>query len=299
MRKRINDHNINTSSFKDQNINTSSFKEDVEFSADTPHSVQIKHFSCDEIVPLHYAETLEMLVADHVDGTVTVGKNRRKLLEQDVIIIPPYYVHSTVCHRSDGTLYNLKISFENMKTFMDIQAMAAWMDGSLFGVLFVPELFEPMKKIIQRLIEEDNNLFSRMHCILDAAELLTSANQKSSLKELHVEPGDEDRLRQLIQWTHEHYQEHVSLDMVSQQMNISKFYLCKYFKQTTNMTYLTYLNLVRLEKAVQRLRLGKNVTECAAECGFDSVSYFVQLFKRTLGCTPGQYTRLNGNESSK
>ena len=177
--------------------------------------------------------------------------------------------------------------------------MAAWMDGSLFGVLFVPELFEPMKKIIQRLIEEDNNLFSRMHCILDVAELLTSANQKSSLKELHVEPGDEDRLRQLIQWTHEHYQEHVSLDMVSQQMNISKFYLCKYFKQTTNMTYLTYLNLVRLEKAVQRLRLGKNVTECAAECGFDSVSYFVQLFKRTLGCTPGQYIRLNGNESSK
>lgn len=289
MRKRIND----------QSINTTSFKEDVEFSADTPHSVQIKHFPCDEIVPLHYAETLEMLVADHVDGMVTVGKNRRKFLEQDMIIIPPYYVHSTVCHRGDGTLYNMKISFENMKAFMDIQAMAAWMDGSLFGVLFAPELFETMKKIIQRLIEEDDNLFSRMHCILDVAELLTTVNQKSSLKELHVEPGDEDRLRQLIQWTHEHYQEHISLDMVSQQMNISKFYLCKYFKQTTNMTYLTYLNQVRLEKAVQRLRLGRNVTECAAECGFDSVSYFVQLFKRTLGCTPGQYIRLNGNESSK
>ena len=55
MRKRIND----------QSINTTSFKEDVEFSADTPHSVQIKHFPCDEIVPLHYAETLEMLVHDH------------------------------------------------------------------------------------------------------------------------------------------------------------------------------------------------------------------------------------------
>ena len=68
MRKRIND----------QSINTTSFKEDVEFSADTPHSVQIKHFPCDEIVPLHYAETLEMLVADHVDeygdcGEKTVG----------------------------------------------------------------------------------------------------------------------------------------------------------------------------------------------------------------------------------
>ena len=186
-----------------------------------------------------------------------------------------------------------------MKNFIDLQAMAAWMDGSLFGVLFAPELFAPMKKIIQRLIEEDNNLFSRMHCILDVAELLITVNQKSNLKELHVEPGNEDRLRQLIQWTHEHYQEHISLDMASRQMNISKYYLCKYFKQTTNMTYLTYLNQVRLEKALQRLRLGRNVTECALECGFDSVSYFVQLFKRTLGCTPGQYIRLNGSESSK
>ncbi len=60
------------------------------------------------------------------------------------------------------------------------------------------------------------------------------------------------------------------------------------------MTYLSYLNSVKIEKAMQMLRYGKTVTECTYECGFDSVSYFVQLFKKILGCTPGQYIKQNG-----
>ena len=275
-------------------VNTRSFKENVAFSTDTPHSVRIKHFPSDEIVPLHYAETLEILVANHVDGRIIVGKQSHQFLPHDVVVIPPYYVHSTICRQSGGTLYNFKISFENIKTFININAILQWSSRQMFGKLFLPELYEPMLSLIQRLIQEDDNLFSRLHCILEIVEMIAQANENAVLLPAEGSNDDEDRLRNLIRYTHEHCCERLTLDTAAAQMNMSKYYLCKFFKQHANMTYVTYLNQVRLERASQMLLTGKNVSEAAMECGFESVSYFVQLFKRTLGCTPGQFVKLNG-----
>ena len=54
------------------------------------------------------------------------------------------------------------------------------------------------------------------------------------------------------------------------------------------------LNNVRIQKAQQLLKTGCNVTECTERCGFESISYFISLFRKTLGCTPGQYMKKNG-----
>ena len=52
--------------------NTLSFQESITFSKETTHSLSIKHFSFDENVPLHYASTIEILLADHIQGEVVV-----------------------------------------------------------------------------------------------------------------------------------------------------------------------------------------------------------------------------------
>jgi len=282
LRKRVDIHTVNTVSFK----------ETIDFSIDTPHSVRIKHFPCDELVPLHYAETIEILVATNVDGRVVIGKQSHTFLPHDVVVIPPYYVHSTICRQCSGELYNFKISLENMKAFVDINAVLQWSQKQIFGRLFIPELYDKMTSAVHRLISEDENIFSRIHCILDVVEMLAEVNE--DVQSVSCGSDDEDRLRDLIRWTHEHCREHITLDTAAAQMNMSKYYLCKFFKQHTSMTYVTYLNQVRLEDAAQMLLTGKNVTEAALECGFESVSYFVQLFRRVNGCTPGQFVKLNG-----
>ena len=272
-------------------VNTNVFKEQVDFSKDTPHSVRIKHVLFYELVPLHYADTLEIMVLDNIKGQIIIGKMAHEVLEHDVVIVPPYYVHSTILQKSTGVMYNLKICFNNLKHFMDIQAMAKWAQKDMFQVLYAPELFDPMMAVIQRLIKEDDNLFSRMHCLLSVAEMLTKLNEDRSTK-MSIDINElnmDDQLRLLIQWTHAHYKESISLDMAAAQMRVSKFHLCKQFKQATNMTYFTYLNQVRIDNAVQMLKVGKNVTECATECGFSSTSYFIHIFKRILGYTPGEF----------
>ena len=46
----------------------------------------------------------------------------------------------------------------------------------------------------------------------------------------------------------------------------------------------------RLEKAAELLRsTDQMVTEVAFSCGFNSASYFAEVFTRNKGCTPTQY----------
>lgn len=289
MRKRVDTHTVNTFSFR----------ENVEFSMNTPHSIRIKHFPYDEIVPLHYADTIEILVVKDVEGRITLGRESRAFLPRDVIVIPPYCVHATNCKQCDGELLNFKISIENLKAYLDINAIIRFANKQIFGKRFVPELYDEIYPVMQRIIEEDENIFSRIHCILEIVEMLARVNDDAAKPPLTGAAEEEHRLRKLIRWTHEHCCEHITLDMAAAQMNMSKYYLCKFFRQYAHMTYVTYLNQVRLETAAQMLLMGKNVTETAMDCGFESVSYFVQLFKRVVGCTPGQYVKGKGLAGQK
>ena len=271
-------------------IDTTSFVESLDFSKIVPYSIRHKRFPYDNTVPLHYADTLEIIVTTDVIGNVIVGHEIHELEKNDVVIIPPYYVHSTVCSQCSGILYNIKVSFEYLKSFIDVEAIVELENKKMFNKLFMPEKHPAFMSIINRMISEDENAFSRMHCMLDIFELLCSndVSVSASSKGNSNDEIAEKRLREIINWTNEHYMEHISLEQIAEKLYLSKYYLCKLFRKYTRITYMTYLNQVRLDKAFQRLRSGKNVSECAVECGFESVSYFIQQFRKYYGYTPGQ-----------
>ncbi len=52
-----------------------------------------------------------------------------------------------------------------------------------------------------------------------------------------------------------------------------------------------HTSLARLQHAVRRLAEGMKVTEVAGECGYESLSAFVTMFRRSFGVTPGKYLR--------
>jgi AraC-like DNA-binding protein len=57
----------------------------------------------------------------------------------------------------------------------------------------------------------------------------------------------------------------------------------------TGMSFGRWRQQARLQFAVRRLGEGADVTTVALECGYQSVSAFVTMFRRSLGSTPGQY----------
>ena len=86
-----------------------------------------------------------------------------------------------------------------------------------------------------------------------------------------------------------HFDESINLDAIADEAYFSKFHFLRIFKKTYRQTPHQYLINVRLEKAKMLLQANIPITEACYACGFESISSFATLFKKTTGFTPSEY----------
>ncbi len=72
---------------------------------------------------------------------------------------------------------------------------------------------------------------------------------------------------------------------------ISERTLSRRFVIETGFTYKAWRQRARLMRALEMLAEGRAVTTVALDLGYDSVSAFIALFRRSLGVTPSVYFR--------
>ena len=86
-----------------------------------------------------------------------------------------------------------------------------------------------------------------------------------------------------------HYTEKLSLEEVANQVGFSREYFCRFFKQHMGITFLRYLNEVRISHAGRILmNTDKSISEVMQESGFTNQTIFNRLFKEIYGMTPRQ-----------
>ncbi len=94
------------------------------------------------------------------------------------------------------------------------------------------------------------------------------------------------KLKALFSEIQAHY-DTFTLDDAANFMGMNASYLSRFFSARTGMHFMRYVNLVRIEKAVEMLRTGDdNVTEIADKCGFGTIRNFNRIFKLLTGYSP-------------
>ncbi|PYG89758.1 two-component system response regulator YesN [Ruminiclostridium sufflavum DSM 19573] len=97
-------------------------------------------------------------------------------------------------------------------------------------------------------------------------------------------------LRKAIDYIHEHYNEQVTLNEVAENIYVSTFYISRMFKKELGISFVDYLNDVRIEKAKELLKDVKYKTyEVAEMVGIPDPHYFSKIFKKYSGMTPSEY----------
>ena len=86
--------------------------------------------------------------------------------------------------------------------------------------------------------------------------------------------------------------EETSLHELAVTYHKNEKYIGRLFKRAVGVSFHEYCNQIRLQKAAELLKgTQSKVLDVALECGFDNVSYFNRLFKKTYGISPSDYRK--------
>lgn len=89
-----------------------------------------------------------------------------------------------------------------------------------------------------------------------------------------------------------HFAEKITLDDLSREFCVSKYYMLRSFRNQYSMTIIQYLAACRIQHAKKLLRFSDMQIEAIGRaCGIDDVSYFNRLFRSYEGMTAGQYRK--------
>lgn len=270
-----------------------SFAENIVFSAECPYNIRYKEFTSEDIAPLHYGSSIEIDLFRDVSGTITFNSTRLNIKGDLLLALPPNTVHSTFIHQNSGYGYVIQVSLNDLKPALDIEKMFLQGNRSLEDMCGLFQEIDKFESLINQIVEHDEQPISRNRILLEMFELLYDQLRENRVSSTFMPSNSSEDLLHVIEWTQEHFREPITLSTVAATVCLSKNYFCSWFKTHTSMSYNRYLNNVRINKACEYLEQGKTIKEAAYQSGFSDISYFTQLFKKLLGCTPKGYLEIS------
>ena len=101
-------------------------------------------------------------------------------------------------------------------------------------------------------------------------------------------------LRKALSYIHDHFSEPIKLDQMAQLTGASETYFCRLFKHETGMTFLNYLNGLRIEQACLLLRdSNESASAICYRVGFNDYTHFGRQFRKNMGMSPAAYRKKN------
>ena len=97
-------------------------------------------------------------------------------------------------------------------------------------------------------------------------------------------------IRKALRYIADHYSEHLTLERVAEEVQLSPSYFSTLFRQIVGTSFREYLCKIRVEES-KRLLLSTDysLADIAISMGFPDQSYFCKVFKQLVGITPGKF----------
>ncbi len=106
------------------------------------------------------------------------------------------------------------------------------------------------------------------------------------------------RVASAVQYIQENFHREISLQSVAERQGISANYLSHMFSRYLNISFVNYLNNVRVEHSKKLLAdPSLKIYEVSERVGFYSTAYFIRVFKNATGLTPTEFRNGGGHAS--
>ncbi|MEG1774456.1 MAG: AraC family transcriptional regulator, partial [Oscillospiraceae bacterium] len=97
------------------------------------------------------------------------------------------------------------------------------------------------------------------------------------------------RIEDVLEYIQKNLAAPLSLDLLAEQFFLSKYYLCRLFREETGFSVGDYIIRCRIQRACALLRGQMNVQQAGEAVGFQNNAHFIRTFGRITGVSPGRY----------
>lgn len=251
--------------------------------------------------PLHYHDFYELYF--HVQGKTSYMINNKiyNLQTGDIVLINQQQLHRAIIE--DMTNIYVRYVIWMTRDCVSSLQLSGLDFISLFespdkkDVIRLPErLRQDMFATLQKLHREYINPEKGSSFLVNAYlhEILILLNRYNGQEYVvHENSIRNDTVVQMVMEYIDHqYTDPLSLDKLSQQFFLSKFYLSRRFKKHTGLTILDYCRKKRLMKARELLLRNVAVSDVYKLCGFGDYSNFLKAFRSVYKMTPREYCKI-------
>ena len=114
-------------------------------------------------------------------------------------------------------------------------------------------------------------------------------NAVQSIRTASINPS----LKKALDYININYMHHLTLEDVSRHIYLNKTYISQLFNKCLGISFVNYLESVRIHKAQELLqKTSESIAIIAEKTGYSSQSYFTKAFGKRVGMSPQKYRNL-------
>ncbi len=256
--------------------------------------------------PWHYHEHFELVQVTSSTGRRMVGDHIGFYDKHDLVFLgsnlphvwvsDPEYFEGTADQVADAVVIHFKLNFlgPNLTDIPELNGLNKIIQDSARGIVIKGKTRSEINRLMKEMLH--HNGIERLKNLFAIFDLLVKTNEYKLLASpafLSNRPsGPSDRFKVIMEYIMQNFEKKITLQDMSEVANMSITSLCNFFKERFRMTFVEYVNSIRIGQAcVMMSETDRTIAQIAYQCGFNSLANFNRQFKKYKGMNPSTYRK--------
>ena len=257
----------------------------------------LDHINAKFEYPIHCHPEYEINLVINTKGIRVVGDSEEAFSDLDFVMTGPYIPHVWKSELETNHVVTIQFSEEllnfqimNKRLFLPIKQLLL---DSMQGLCFYGPEAERIKDEIVELTKLQG--FQTATKFLSILNELAHAPRRKLVSNLYeserlIHHSKSRRISKVCKFIEENISQKITLSDAASLVNMSDSAFSHFFKRQTSISFITYVNNLRVAKACDLLaNTALSASEICYDCGFNNKSNFIRLFTKRKNMTPIEY----------
>ena len=257
----------------------------------------LNHHDAEFKYPIHCHPEYEINVVMNTSGTRVIGDSEEAFDGLDIVMMGPYLPHVWKAEGSGHRVVTIQFSGDMLnysiigkRLFLPIKQLLI---DSTQGLCFNgPDAERIRQEILELTMLQGFQTATKFLNILNYMATAFRRKLVSNYSESEVSRSTSNsrRISKACKYIEDNISRKITLSEVAELVNMSDSAFSHFFKTKTGISFITYVNNLRVAKACDLLiNTSLSASEICYDCGFNNKSNFIRIFTQRKNMTPIEY----------